>query len=137
MIVEGLKRILYGVAAGSLVTFVILSLLVMQDIETTVQEIWKHWLASMLIGIYFSWASVIFERERWSILKQTIVHFVISIVVYFPIAIMAGWVPFNTKALLLGLGIFIGCYSIFWISFYSYFKRMARSMNECIDRKNE
>ncbi|WP_018932470.1 DUF3021 domain-containing protein [Gracilibacillus lacisalsi] len=136
MIVEGLKRILLGVAVGSLITFVVLSFLVMLDINSTIQEIWKHWSASMALGVYYSLASVIFELERWSILKQTVIHLSLTILVFFPIAILAGWIPFNLLAMILGLGIFLTLYSVFWISAYFYYKNMERVMNERIDRES-
>ncbi|WP_163581040.1 DUF3021 domain-containing protein [Gracilibacillus saliphilus] len=136
MIVEGLKRILLGVAIGSLITFVVLSFLVMLDINSTIQEIWKHWSASMALGVYYSLASVIFELERWSILKQTVIHLSLTTLVFFPIAILAGWIPFNLLAMILGLGIFLTLYFIFWIGAYFYYKNMERVMNERIDRES-
>ncbi|QGH33332.1 DUF3021 family protein [Gracilibacillus salitolerans] len=136
MIAEGLKRIMIGVAVGSLITFAVTSFMIIQSIDSSIQEIWKHWLASMLIGIFYSFASIIFEREGWSLLKQTVVHSTSTFMVLFPIIILAGWLPFDPLSLLIGLVIFLISYSIMWIGLYFHYKRMARSMNECIDKKN-
>ncbi|MGC9651333.1 DUF3021 family protein [Staphylococcus warneri] len=47
----------------------------------------------MLIGLLFSFNSLIFNATDWSITKSTFVHFICS---YFPftiLAILAGWFP--------------------------------------------
>lgn len=137
MIFNAFKRILYGVAAGSLITFTVLSFLIIQDIHSTIQEIWKHWLASMLIGIYYSFASIIFESERWSLLKQTVIHLTLTILIFFPISFVVGWIPFNPLSIVIGLGIFLAFYFITWTSMYFYYKSMERSMNELIDREQK
>ncbi|SFM34015.1 Protein of unknown function [Gracilibacillus orientalis] len=137
MIVEGLKRIMIGVAVGSLITFAVISFMIIQSIDSSMQEIWKHWLASMLIGILFSFASAIFEREEWSILKQTVMHSTLTFLVLFPIIILAGWLPFNPVSLIIGLGIFLTTYSIMWVSMYFYYKNVEKSMNKCIDSDNK
>lgn len=67
MIIEVLRRSLIGIAIGALVTFVALTILVIFSIESTVIEIWRHFLSSMLMGVYFSLASLIFESERGSV----------------------------------------------------------------------
>ncbi|MDX8044678.1 DUF3021 domain-containing protein [Gracilibacillus sp. S3-1-1] len=137
MIVEGLKRILFGVAAGSLITYAVLSLLVFQDVDSSIKEIWKHWSGSMLMGIYYSFASVIFELERWSVLKQTVIHLVLTMIVFFPTAIVIGWIPFNLLSLTIGLAIFLILYSIVWVSVYFRYKNIEKSMNERIDREHQ
>ncbi|MGP4042169.1 DUF3021 domain-containing protein [Gracilibacillus sp. D59] len=135
MIAEGFKRSLIGIAVGSLITFAVVSFMIMLSVESSIQEIWKHWVASMLIGIYYSFASGIFELEHWSLLKQTIVHLTLTLFILFPIIIIVGWLPFDPMSLTIGLGIFIVTYSIMWLSMYFYFKRLERSMNNCIDKK--
>jgi len=135
MVVELLKRSVVGVAVGAIVTFIALTILVIFSIESSVQEIWKHFFSSLLIGIYFSVASVIFELERWSLLKQTIIHLIISLIVLFSLFFYAGWIPFEISSILIGLGIFIVTYSIMWFSMYIYFKNLERSMNEYIEGK--
>ena len=49
--------------------------------------------AAMLIGAIWSGASVIWEVERWSLLRQTLTHFLLCSVVCLPIACgqWAGW----------------------------------------------
>ena len=47
--------------------------------------------AAMLIGAIWSGASVIWEVERWSLLRQTLTHFLLCSVVCLPIAWAMGW----------------------------------------------
>ncbi|PWU66952.1 DUF3021 domain-containing protein [Gracilibacillus dipsosauri] len=135
MIIEVLRRSIIGIAIGALVTFVALTILVIFSIESTVIEIWRHFLSSMLMGVYFSLASLIFESERGSLLKQTIIHFVLSLIVISIVSIYAGWVPFTLWSLIIGLGIFLLTYFIMWIGIYTYYKKLEKSMNESIEKR--
>lgn len=40
-----------------------------------------------IVGLIFSFASFIFEKEEWSILKQTMIHFIVLLGTFLPTAI--------------------------------------------------
>src|SRR5690606_27353662 len=103
MIKEILKRSLVGIAFGGIATFIALTIIKFSHIEQSAAEVWNHMLASMLLGVYFGIASLIYETDKWNPLKKTIIHFGLSISAYFLIALPVGWIPFT--ALSVGVGI--------------------------------
>lgn len=135
MVLDILKRITVGVACGGFLTFIALTILMVLEIESSVPEIWTHMLASMSFGVYYGLASYIFEKPKWTPLKKTIVHFSLSITVYFIIALTVSWIPLNFIAILLSSCAFILIYSAFWTGYYFYFKKIEAEMNEQLHRR--
>lgn len=91
---------------------------------------------SLLYGAVWAGASVIWEAERWSILKQTVVHLIVCSAATFPVAYFARWMPHTTSGILLYFGIFFMIYLIIWLSQYSAIKKRVRQINERL-KKNE
>src|SRR5690625_2190305 len=97
---EVLKRTMYGIAYGGIYTFIALTILMILQITPPIFQTWLYMLAGLMLGVYFAVASFIFEVEAWSPLKKTVIHFVLSIVLYFIIALSVGWVPFTFTAII-------------------------------------
>lgn len=135
MIIEVLKRSIIGIAFGAISTFIALTIMKFNNIEGTISEVWLHMLASFILGIYYGLSSFIFENNRWSPLKKTIIHFSLSIVVYFLIAFPVGWVPLHPLAIVLSIFIFIVIYVLFWSGYYLYYKKVEASMNAQLKKK--
>lgn len=126
-------RLFGGLGIGALVTFIALTIVVQQSIEVSVADVRIHLLGSMITGAFFSIVSLLFYIDSWSALKQTIVHFSLSLLVLFPVfTFLTGWVPLKPQALLIGLAIFTGTYVINWMGWYAYFKRQEQQMNASI-----
>ncbi|MCK0471680.1 DUF3021 domain-containing protein [Halalkalibacter sp. APA_J-10(15)] len=136
MIVEAVKRMMTGIAFGGLITFIVLTIIHFNDIETTIFYVWASMLCSFIIGIYFGLSSFIFEANDWSLLKQTVIHFMMSISFYFIIALIVGWVPLTVLAILLTSLIFILFYALMWTGYYLYYKRIEKSMNDSLSKKD-
>jgi len=134
MIKEVLKRSLIGIAFGGIATFIALTTMKFAHIEGTVSEIWNNMLASFCLGIYFGVASLIFEMEKWSALKQTLVHFTLSIILWLIIGFSLGWLPYNLLSVAVGILIFTFIYIIYWTGFYLYFKKVEESMNKQLQK---
>lgn len=90
---------------------------------------------SCLVGFYFASSSVIFELEDWSLLKQTIIHFVLSVLVYFPCAIYAKWMPSDLVPIILFILLFVFIYFVFWISFKRYWSKKVKEINSRLNKK--
>ena len=54
---------------------------------------------SLVYGAAWAGASVIWEAESWSILKQTVIHMIICCAATFPIAYFTRWMPHNATGL--------------------------------------
>lgn len=82
-----------------------------------------------IVGLIFSFASFVFEREDWSILKQTIIHFIILLGTFLPIALWIGWVPNHLVPILICTGSFIIIYFIIWFVMTIYWKKKIAGLN--------
>ncbi len=87
-------------------------------------------LCSLLYGAAWAGASVIWEMERWSLLRMTAVHLVVCSVFTFPIAYLMWWMPHNLKGILLYFAVFFFIYLCIWLSQYASMKKKIAKMNE-------
>lgn len=85
---------------------------------------------SMIYGAAWAGASVIWDAERWSLLKMTLVHLIVTSLATFPIAYFARWMPHSTTGILIYIGIFVGIYLAIWFSQYTAMKKRIQAMNE-------
>jgi glucan phosphoethanolaminetransferase (alkaline phosphatase superfamily) len=89
----------------------------------------KNSLGSIFCGWFFTVTPLFFENANLRLSQQTALHFVTVVILYFILAFGIGWVPFTVKSFLLALGLFIASYSVFWTSFYLYFRKQAKKLN--------
>lgn len=134
MIVEIVRRSLIGLGFTAIFTFAILTVMTLKDVQVPISIVWKNTLGGMVMGVYFGSASLIFDIEKWSPLKKTAIHFLISIIIWLPLAIWMGWLPLELVSILAGIGIFIVVYLLFWYGSYLYFKRIENEMNQSVKK---
>ena len=58
-------------------------------------------ILSLAYGAVWGGASVIWEKDNWSILKETIVHLVICSLATFPIAYFSRWMSYDIKEIIM------------------------------------
>ena len=85
---------------------------------------------SMVYGAAWAGASVIWDAEKWSLLKMTLVHLIVTSLATFPIAYFARWMPHSTTGILIYIGIFVAIYAAIWFSQYTAMKKRIAAMNE-------
>ena len=85
-----------------------------------------------IIGTTFAATTVIFEMDSWSLLRQTITHFIITSIVMYIAGFLCGWFPHTVASTLIWFGVFIVVYVIFWICFSMYYKNKVKKMNEAL-----
>lgn len=90
-----------------------------------------------LMGFVFSAGSLIFNCEKWSITKQTIMHFLITLVFFTPLAVLAGWFPFGFLGILMCIGYFVIIYLIAWYIEMKKAKVRVDKINHAIAAKNK
>lgn len=88
-----------------------------------------------IIGTTFASSTVIFELDNWSLLAQTVLHFVITSVVMYISGFLCGWFPHTTSSTILWFVIFIIIYVIMWISFTIYYRKKTESINESLKKQ--
>ncbi len=82
-----------------------------------------------LIGIGFSFASLIWKIDSWSISKQSGVYFLISAAIMLPISYLANWMPHTTTGILYYIGVFIAIFVVVWIVQYLIWKIKIKKLN--------
>ncbi|WP_217587250.1 DUF3021 domain-containing protein [Lentibacillus saliphilus] len=130
-----IKRLITGIAAGGLVTFFFVTIFKFNHMTLSADILWYNMIGSFAVGIYFATSPLVFEYDQWSPLKQTVIHFILSIIVYYSIALPLGWIPITTPAIIISVVLFILLYALCWIGFKIYFKRMAEDLNKVIKEK--
>ena len=137
-----------GLAIGTVITIVI-SLFVgdgtyyavvpelIRDCGSEINAVVFQSVLSLIYGAAWAGASVVWENERWSILKQTVTHLIICSAATFPIAYFARWMPHNLNGVLLYFGIFVVIYIGIWLAQYTAMKKKVKQINERLNKKPE
>lgn len=89
-----------------------------------------------LIGFAFGAGSVLFEIERWSLLKQGAVHLAITAAVWFAVQLFCFY-PLTPPAMIIFAASAFVSYAITWGAQYFILHDTVRRINERIRRKNE
>lgn len=92
----------------------------------------------IMIGITFSYSSLIFTHLKFSRFITTAIHFIIMLAIFFPLAIFAGWFPLKLSALIIFLIVFIITYSIIWAILNKKNKETIHEINDILkERRND
>ena len=134
---------IYGVFIGQ--TILILESLMMRDgnfyavsssllelVGTKITAVIIQYFLTGIIGLTFAATTVIFEMDEWSLLRQTIIHFIITSIVMYIAGFLCGWFPHTVVSTLVWFGVFVVVYLIFWICFSLYYKNKVKKMNEAL-----
>lgn len=90
-------------------------------------------ICSLLVGAICGASSVIWEIEKWSLLKQTLIHFAVIAVPFFGIGYFMNWLPHHIYGAFGYIGGFVAVYSIMWISIYLSIKSKIDKMNKRLE----
>ena len=90
-----------------------------------------------ILGSGFAAASVIWEKDNWSIVQQTGIYFLIVSVIMIPIAFVTFWMEHSLKGILSYFGIFFIIFVGIWIIQYAIAKRNVKKMNETLYKKKD
>ncbi|MFD1470911.1 DUF3021 domain-containing protein [Companilactobacillus mishanensis] len=88
------------------------------------------------MGLVFSFASLVFRVDKWSITKRTIVNFVITFFGFTPLAILAGWFPSTAYWYAFYVVTFLITYTVMWIISMNIARSHVREINERIQQLN-
>ncbi|MDL2323849.1 DUF3021 domain-containing protein [Ruminococcaceae bacterium OttesenSCG-928-A16] len=94
-----------------------------------------QFLLSGILGAGFAMASLIWQVERWSHTKQTLLHFIASVIVMFPIAYFAGWMEHSIRGFVGYFLIFIAIYAIIWVFTTIGMRQKIKKMNHQLQNK--
>jgi Protein of unknown function (DUF3021) len=127
-----LYRSIIGILIGSFVSVMVTGCIIyFGHIQVIDGEIFiKNSLGSIFCGWFFTVSPLYFEIKSLRLWQQTALHFITIIVLYFSLSLGIGWIPFDMKSILISAAIFIAIYIVIWVSYYLYYKNLAKRMNE-------
>lgn len=82
-----------------------------------------------MIGIFFQAADSIFHQD-WSLMRMSVTHFLVSVVGFAGLAILAGWFPLNIPYLLFFFVLFIFIYAVIYIVNYRQMRASVAEINQ-------
>lgn len=130
MIDRVINKVAFGLGMAMIYSLLFLWIGYIKGIETIeMKTLIMYLVTASIVGLIFSFASFIFEKEEWSILKQTSIHFIVLLGTFLPTAILIGWVPNRFGPILVCIGIFIFIYFIIWFIMTLYWKRKIKKIN--------
>lgn len=89
-----------------------------------------NYIISILVGFAFASGTAIYQVERWSITKQTLIHFVLTTSVFIPSAIICKWTRPDIVSIMTYIVVFVIIYVSIWVIQYNFWKKRIRKINE-------
>ena len=145
------KRMLTGALIGVSISFIftiIISLIfgdgnyypvvpaLVEQCGNEINAVVAQMIASLLYGAVWAGASVIWEMDDWSLLRQTVTHLLAGSIATFPVAYLMYWMKHSIAGVVVYFAIFIGIYVGIWITLYSRAKREVTKLNEKVSLQN-
>lgn len=89
---------------------------------------------SLLVGAIWGGISIVFEIEHWSLLRQTLTHFLIGYLTTLPIVYQMYWIEHSVSAVLSYFVVFLVVYLFIWGSQYLMIKHEIQKINRQVAR---
>ncbi len=91
---------------------------------------------SAVLGAGFAGCSIIWEKEEWSLFKQTSIYFLIVSVLMMTAAYICEWMEHSVKGVLSYFVIFFAIFIVVWIVQYMIWKVRISKIKEGIQKNN-
>lgn len=106
------------------------------DCGTEIRAVVLQTVCLFLYGAAWAGASLIWEQDRWSLLRQTLTHLLVCSAATFPAAYFMRWMRHSTGGVLLYFGIFFAIYLLVWLSQYAAIKKRIGQLNRRVRENN-
>lgn len=87
------------------------------------------------LGIVFGGTTILWEIEKWSLAKQTVMHFLIVTTAMILSAYACNLIHHTIVSFLLWIAYFVVVYVVFWSIFYTIYKRKVASINKVLEAR--
>lgn len=85
-------------------------------------------IGSGFYGAVAMGGTISYDIERWSLLRATLTHYILTFASFFVVDLILGW--FDGIGLLIAFLAFSGAYFVIWLIMYALWKREIRKINE-------
>lgn len=89
-----------------------------------------------VVGIMFSVSSLIYENYHWSLLKQLLVHFIISYVSLLSLNVLLNWFTYSLGDLIQFTIIFVSIYFLIWTISMLQVKVKLDKINQKLNKRS-
>ena len=89
-----------------------------------------------VLGFVFSGFSVFWEKDNWSLTKQTISVFLVYLLTILPIGYVLKWIKPNFASIALFILIFVSIFISIWVFIYFNMKQNLLKINGTIKKNN-
>ena len=89
--------------------------------------------ATGLLGAVAMGGSAVYGVEKWSLIKVTLFHYVLTMTAYFAVAFVMRWFSITDKETLIMFLVMTLCYFIIWIANYLSYKAELKKINSELD----
>ena len=79
-------------------------------------------------------STVIYDVEKWSIVRATVTHFLLVFVLYFLLVITLGWFRLDDPVFWIVVGAMAAGYILVWLIQYLLYRRKIREMNDVLNK---
>jgi len=83
-----------------------------------------------LLGAFFAAASVIWEMEHWSIVKQTGMYFLITASAMLPVAYFGHWMERSISGFVIYFAVFVAIFVFMWLVQYAIWRNKIKRMDK-------
>lgn len=107
------------------------------DCGTELNAVLIQALVSLLYGAAWAGASLIWEKEEWGLLRQSLTHLAVCSLATFPIAYLMRWMQHSARGIALYFGCFFAIYALIWLWQYAAIKKRLRQINRFVQQKKQ
>ena len=90
-------------------------------------------LVNIGYGLIFGLSTFIFEKDSWSLTRQTLTHFFLITSSYLLGGWISYWYPHTLSGFLFGFFEYVITYFIIWFCIYQNYKKQIQKINESIN----
>lgn len=87
-------------------------------------------IGTFIVGGTFGLASLVNDRDDYSIAKQTAIHFLITAPTMMVIAYVLRWMERSAQGILIYFIVFVTIYFLSWLGQYLYWKNQLKDINK-------
>lgn len=132
-----IQYLFYGIAWGCMFfVFICLTGFLTNGEEfllPVVKDFARQAIGAMIVGISCGSTAIVYQFEKLSGWAKILIHFVVGMGVFYPVAVYLGWIPFYPERILYTIiQIFASCaiFAAIWFCFYWFNRNEARKINK-------
>ena len=119
---------LLGAVLSMLISTILLAINVSNgEIITSGSWVLAQFIGSALMGAICMGSSVVYEVERWGLVKVTLIHYSIALIAFAVTSVFLNW--FTGIRLLIAVGVYTGAYALVWLLEFILWKNEIKKMN--------